>query len=430
QRVALLFAFTEQIPVPEEILATDVAAALRRAGLIVDAPATAPGHVVATVSAIGVREAVILADSGPARPAFVMQPGPATLALADLVPREVTGRRVLDLGAGPGSVGVVAALRGADVVVTDLSERCAAFMAANATLNGVSLDVRVGDLYEPVSGDAFDLVLCQPPYLPAPDDLEPVLYLHGGSRGDALLSQVLAGLPDVLVPGGEGIVMFHTPGDVDDAAELVRSALGGRGCDIALFCSPGSPAEPVAIALATVHDPTYGAGWDEAVVRYARHLSGIGEAATSTLVYVRRRSDEGPAWSTLASSGGVPHSRRSIDAFVRSADTAVAGDDAILAAMVRPPPGTRLAMQAPLDESGERTIVAQFADDSYVADREISSSAAGLLQVLSTSESVSDAVVEVTARSPDDPTVVREEVIAFVRDYLLRGVLQVVATPS
>ncbi|HLP68392.1 MAG TPA: 50S ribosomal protein L11 methyltransferase [Rhizobium sp.] len=84
------------------------------------------------------------------------------LALARHVldnPALVSGRRVLDLGAGSGIVGIAAAKAGASAVVAaDVDPYAMAAIELNAEANAVSITTRLGDLSaEPVLD--FDIVL-------------------------------------------------------------------------------------------------------------------------------------------------------------------------------------------------------------------------------------------------------------------------------
>jgi release factor glutamine methyltransferase len=80
------------------------------------------------------------------------------------------GARVLDLCTGSGAVGVSAALRGADVTAVDVSQRALFSVWLNARVNGVRVRTRCGDLFAAVDGECFDLIVANPPYLPAPGD--------------------------------------------------------------------------------------------------------------------------------------------------------------------------------------------------------------------------------------------------------------------
>ena len=78
------------------------------------------------------------------------------------------GGRVLDLCTGTGVVAIAAAEMGAPSVtafdICPLAVHCA---RSNAELVGVDIDIRLGILTDALSNGPFDVVLCNPPYLPA-----------------------------------------------------------------------------------------------------------------------------------------------------------------------------------------------------------------------------------------------------------------------
>lgn len=116
------------------------------------------------------------------------------------------GERVLELGCGLGLAAVLLARQGARVVATDVVASAVATTRANAVLNGVDVDVRLGDCYAPVAGERFDLVCTNPPQMPTPpgasrDDAAAAAD-NGGLDGWDLLDRVIDGAPAHLVPGG------------------------------------------------------------------------------------------------------------------------------------------------------------------------------------------------------------------------------------
>jgi len=116
------------------------------------------------------------------------------------------GERVLEIGAGLGLAAILAAKAGARVVATDVVPEAVDAIRANAALNGVSVDARLGDCYAPVAGERFDLVCTNPPQMPTPPDRERddarAAADNGGLDGWALLDRVIAGAPAHLEPGG------------------------------------------------------------------------------------------------------------------------------------------------------------------------------------------------------------------------------------
>jgi release factor glutamine methyltransferase len=75
--------------------------------------------------------------------------------------------RVLDMGTGSGVCAVHAAARAQRVIAVDINPAAVRCAAINAVLNGVEqrVEVRHGDLFAPVAGERFDLILFNPPFL-------------------------------------------------------------------------------------------------------------------------------------------------------------------------------------------------------------------------------------------------------------------------
>lgn len=116
------------------------------------------------------------------------------------------GERVLEIGAGLGLAAVLAARAGAVVVATDVVPAAVETIRANAVLNGVGLDARLGDCYAPVTGERFDLICSNPPQMPTPPGRErddaAAAADNGGRDGWRVLDRLIAGAPAHLTPGG------------------------------------------------------------------------------------------------------------------------------------------------------------------------------------------------------------------------------------
>jgi release factor glutamine methyltransferase len=137
----------------------------------------------------------------------VYEPAEDTFLLADnLDVRD--GERVLELGTGCGLLAILAAGAGARVVATDISPLALACARKNADAHSASnfIDFRLGNLFEPVDGERFDLVIFNPPYLPVLDD-EAIgnnidLAWEAGLEGRAVIDPFLEGLSSHLVEDG------------------------------------------------------------------------------------------------------------------------------------------------------------------------------------------------------------------------------------
>jgi len=246
---------------------------------------------------------LILADPHLLPGDVVMGAWRATGSLLQLAfPARSVGR-ALDLGCGAGALALGLANVAERVVMTDIYPRAIEFGRINLTLNRVNnVEVRVGDLYEPVAGEQFDLILCQPPFVSAPPE-ELVTYLHGGSRGDELERRILEGLVEHLAPRGRAFLYLQLPNERGPKLlEAIRALIGPRGAillvedgvlDLDEYCA--------------VHEaPALMLGYDEYASRVQRrreHLDrmGITSITTAYLLVINQE----PAFTQAYQASGL-----------------------------------------------------------------------------------------------------------------------------
>jgi release factor glutamine methyltransferase len=147
----------------------------------------------------------------------VLTPRPETEFLVELaleiLPKE-SAARVLDLGVGSGAVllAVLAERPNASGAGLDSQIGALAVAQANAVAHGLDMRARfVQGEWEHDFGEAFDLVVSNPPYI-ASDDIErlapevaryePRVALDGGADGLSAYRRICARLPRLLAPGG------------------------------------------------------------------------------------------------------------------------------------------------------------------------------------------------------------------------------------
>lgn len=127
--------------------------------------------------------------------------------------------RVLDLGTGSGVGAVFAARRGFQAVAVDVNPQAVRCARINALLHRQEerIDVRQGDLFSPVAGESFDLVLFNPPFFRG----EPASDIDRAWRGTDVLERFAADLPGALADQGTALLCLSTDGD----GEALLSAL-------------------------------------------------------------------------------------------------------------------------------------------------------------------------------------------------------------
>jgi ribosomal protein L3 glutamine methyltransferase len=130
--------------------------------------------------------------------------------------------RVLDLCTGSGCLAILAALvfPEAQIDAVDISADALAVAARNVSDHhlGAQVNLLEGNLFGPVHGRRYDLIIANPPYVarakadafPPEYDAEPPLAHRGGEDGLDLVRQIIAEARDHLQPGGTLVVEIGT----------------------------------------------------------------------------------------------------------------------------------------------------------------------------------------------------------------------------
>lgn len=146
------------------------------------------------------------------------------------------GAAVLDIGTGAGALALAAARRGAHVTAVDRTYRAVLATRLNARLARLPVEVLHGDLFGPVTGRRFDVVVSNPPYVPTPW-AEPgrhraAVAWDAGADGRLLLDRICGRAHTSLRPGGVLLLVHSTLcGIAPTLAGLERSGLEARVTD-------------------------------------------------------------------------------------------------------------------------------------------------------------------------------------------------------
>ncbi|MGH9278257.1 MAG: methyltransferase, partial [Acidimicrobiales bacterium] len=277
-------------------------------------------------------------------PDYVMGISASTLTLAGLTIRRPNAA-ALDIGTGSGFQALVAAQHSERVVATDRNPRAVAMASFNAALNGMPhMECREGDLFEPVEGEQFDLIVSNPPFIISPDHV--YYFLHSGRTGDEVCRTIARDAGRFLRPGGYCQFLANWTVEAgQDWRDHVEPWFEGTGCD-AWVLRRGStpPDEYAAVWIETEEGDAGFARSFDAWMDYYRNLAVV--AIDSGLVTMRRSTGAGAQWFRADDSPDAmsyPAGPDLAQAFESQDFLAAHTDDrALLAARFRLAPDVRL----------------------------------------------------------------------------------------
>jgi len=163
----------------------------------------------------------------------VLIPRPETELLVELALERLppgAPARVLEIGTGSGAIAIALASErpGLGIVATDVSEAALALARRNARDHGAEIEFVLGDWFDALGPEPFDLIVSNPPYVVAGDAhlergdvrFEPQLALVGGEDGLACIREIAARAQDRLRPGGS-LLMEHGYDQADRCVALL-----------------------------------------------------------------------------------------------------------------------------------------------------------------------------------------------------------------
>jgi release factor glutamine methyltransferase len=182
---------------------------------------------------------------------------------------------VLDICTGSGVIALSVARSADSVTAVDASRVAVAAVRLGTLVNGVAVEVLHGDLFEPVAGRTFDVILANPPYLPtaAGTSAAGSRAWDGGQDGRVVLDRLCREAAAHLRPDGD---LF-----------LVQSSLAGTERTLALLERAG-----LAPSVAAAHRGPLGP-LAESQLGHLREIGAVGEDAVEEIVVVRARRSAG-----------------------------------------------------------------------------------------------------------------------------------------
>jgi hypothetical protein len=225
--------------------------------------------------------------------------GAAATTLAQATIRRPVDR-VADIGTGCGVQALHLSRHAGTVVATDISERALAVAASTAALNGLHFDLRAGSLTQPLHGETFDQIVCNPPFIVGPGftaDSGRYTYRDSGMAGDGLCRELIGSLPQLLTDGGNAQLLANWVITGDQPwQERVAGWLPAAGCDAWIWQREVvEPAEYVFMWLRDAGEQPGSEAWKLRYHRWCDWFSASGVLAVGMgLVNIRRTgSDHG-----------------------------------------------------------------------------------------------------------------------------------------
>ncbi|MDI9623388.1 MAG: class I SAM-dependent methyltransferase [Methanothermobacter sp.] len=155
----------------------------------------------------------------------VYAPAEDTFLLADNL-KVKEGDEVLEIGTGTGLVAIVAAEKG-NVTATDINPYAIECATKNAKINDAKIRILQGDLFEPVKGEKFDVILFNAPYLPSSDeDLTGKIIdkaWDGGEDGRTIIDRFINKVKNHLKKGGRIQMVQSSLSNIEETIEKLEN---------------------------------------------------------------------------------------------------------------------------------------------------------------------------------------------------------------
>ena len=288
-------------------------------------------------------------------PDFVVSPGLLTLELANAMIRRPC-RRILDLGTGSGMLALLAAPYAQSVVATDKNERAIAFTRFNARLNRIAnVFSLVGDLFEPLAEERFQLVVCNPPFVISPT--QRFLFRDSGERGDLFCRRLARSAITYLDVGG---FFQFTANVAHEAGTSWRSGLKawfeGLDCDVLVLVERTEDVSDYAMSWIVSTESREPASISQRYETWMDYFERERIEAVSYVLVTLRRSTGGPGWIQVEDPPCqvVGPCGDELERFFQCRDTfgKASGTDALLNQRLRLSPQIRIEQEYAMTPNG------------------------------------------------------------------------------
>ncbi len=357
----------------------------------------------------------------------VMGAGQTTTFMCDASRPSRRLARGLDLGCGAGTGALSLAAKVDRVIGTDINPRAVTLSRINAALNSIgNIEFREGDMFAPVAGETFEIIVSQPPFVSTPPGLAAAAYESGGARGDELPLRLLREIPAYLAANGRAVILAEWPELAGETVEQhLRAAMPASDIKLMILQCPASSLNDYCAIYAAADHPNLGAEYERDALARRNHLESMGIRGLRIAINILQHATEPPTgWTSavnIQGAGQIILTSERVDKMIAARDLATRGERAMLEAKLRVPDGTTfLEERGGIDASTSWKLMARLSPWLLVRPADLNADALKLLALVHQSPTVKDAAERFR------PAVELEKIMATVKYFLLYGLLEVV----
>jgi hypothetical protein len=369
----------------------------------------------------------IFARGSKLAPDFVVGVGAATITMVNFMVRR-RSHLTLDMGTGCGLLALLKSGESDKVIAADRNPRAVRMTDFNARINGLAnIECVEGDLFEPVAGLKFDLILSNAPFVISPSS--GYLYLDGGMQGDQFCQRLVRGAAQSLTEGGYFQFLCNWAHLKDQNwQERLAGWFKDTGCDV--WVLHGATEDPGAYARKWINhiesedSPEFPRIYNEWTTYYERERI---EAISMGLITIQRAS-AGPNWFRIDPQPEAKSRDLGEDIIrifeVKKFLSTVESDEILMKAVLRPSPELRLELKCEPSENGWNTVSRRLLVErglAFVAQTD--ELACAFIAKCNGKRNVREALLEISSESGLDAGKIAVGALHVIRHLLERGFL-------
>ncbi|MEO1517015.1 MAG: methyltransferase [Bacteroidota bacterium] len=145
------------------------------------------------------------------------------ILLSFLSRQSVSGRRLLELGAGSGLIALWASRAGAQVSASDINPAALASIEESCRKNNLAIQLHLSDLFDEIPPQQFDFILINPPFYPGQPTNDREHAFFCGPEFE-YFQKLFAQLPTYCQPSTKVYMILTDDCDVERILELAAQA--------------------------------------------------------------------------------------------------------------------------------------------------------------------------------------------------------------